>query len=196
MSHRRIFILGFILLFLGFLSCFILAALAWQAYSSAIFSSIGHENSPGNQFQKLQCPIFMNLGRSATINVIFRNPTGDAIAYSMYLETDGFSIDSRTASHMLIPGGQLGEDSWTVTAVKDGAHAIRIEASSSKDIPTSSTPFYSRPTSFGGVCGILVISGPLSGPQILFLGLVSSLTGGALLVTWYSRRIKQRRNQP
>jgi hypothetical protein len=196
MNQRNMFAWGCALLILGILACFIPTAIVANTHINAIFFALMGENLPMKRFQKLQCPYFVNLGENSTIEATFRNPTMDAINYSMGLKSDGVRIDPLTSMlFVTVQGGQLAKVRLTVTAIDPGAQMVVIEASSNKDVRTDDiSPFYARPTSFGGGCGILVIYGPLSGPQILFLGLVSAIIGGALLVTWRSRRIKQRKN--
>jgi hypothetical protein len=190
MNQRKMFALGCALLILGLLAYLIPTVLAVNTRINAIFFALMGENLPMNRFQKLRCPYFVNLGENTTIKATFRNPTRDAINYSMDLEADGVRLDSLTSTRSVtLQGGQLARVRLTVTAIDPGAQMVVIEASSSLDIPTSSSSFYFRPTSFRGGCGILVFDGPLSGPQILFLGLVSAIIGGAILATWLSRRI-------
>jgi hypothetical protein len=195
MNQRRLLIWGLVLTILGILTCSYLRAIAWLANWDAFFDYLSSENRPLKTYQNFRCPMFMNLGRSAMISATFRNSTSYTINYSIDMIADGFRIDSCSGTNVAVPSGEVARVDCTVTANENGAQVVTLWAISNIDVPDYSSPFYSYPTSVGGACSVLVFTGPLGGSEMFFLGLVISIVGGALLVTWYISKMKQRRAQ-
>ena len=186
--HSRIkYPLVVVLFLFGFLACFSLAALVISARLNGIFTTIVSD-SPTTPFEKLACPYYVKQGDKAPMSVILQNSGGETLIYSMAAISDGFVISHLPAA-LSIPGGQMAELSWTVTAVVAGLQAVAIEARSNVDAALPGT-IHPWPTSYREGCGILVIPGPFSGRLVIILGLASALIGSAFLLSGSLKRIR------
>lgn len=191
MNRRRIFILGVIFLLLGCITSLYLALIITNARIKGIFYTMASD-SPSNQFKNFECPLLLSKNETASVVATISNPTSDSLDYFVHIEAYGFSIRSPDKElEVIVPGGYTTKVTWVVTAIESGNQAIAIEAVSSKDSALPG-PFHMWPTSFREGCGILVIDGPLTGKQVLFLSLTSVFVGAAASFPWLYAKMRQR----
>jgi hypothetical protein len=189
MNQRRTLIVGVIFLLLGCIASLYLALKITHARIEGIFSTIASD-SPTNTFKNFQCPLLLNVNETASVSATILNPISDTLNYSIHIEADGLVISP--TEHELgvtIPGNQTTEVAWAVTATKGGEQTIAIQAASAKDLALSGLG-HPWPTSFREGCGILVVDGPLTGRQVLFLGLTSALIGAVLSFLWLCAEVR------
>lgn len=190
MNHRRMLILGVVLLVFGCIASLYLAAIITSARIEGAFTGIVTD-SPTNQFEHLKCPLLLSKNETASVVATISNLTGDSLDYLVRIEAYGLSIRSPAEEKVSIPGGQTARVSWDVMAVESGNQAIVVQAVSSADLALPGT-FHAWPTSFRQVCGIRAIDGPLTGKQVLLLSLTSILVGAVISFPRLYAKIRQR----
>lgn len=194
MTKRLSFAFGSFLVILSCIACGYLVALVADARISGIFPTV-KSDFPTNPFEKLVCPLTVKRNETISLHATIRNPTGDTLTYSVDFVTDGFRIVSTTSlPEMTLPGGQLVDVTWVLTAISSGRQAMAIEAISDKDASLPG-PFHLWPTSFRESCGILVIDGPFTGEQLFILGSVTAIIGLAISAPRLYGRLQQLRHR-
>jgi hypothetical protein len=182
--------LGVVLFLLGCLTGLYLAIVITDASIKGVFSTIVSD-SPTDRFQRFECPLLLNESETASVAAVILNPTGDVLDYSVHIEPGGFSIGSAEKElGVTISGGQTARVAWVITAVERGTRVIAIQAISSSDAARPG-PFHLWTTSFREGCGILVVDGPLTGAQFLWIVLGSIFAGGVITFQWLYTRIRQ-----
>jgi hypothetical protein len=190
MKQKKVFVLGIVLLITGMFGCLYFALLVEGARLHSIFSTL-RTDSPNQSFQTFQCPYFMNQGETTPVKVTIQNSGPEPMDYSVQITADGFRIGTAERKYEItVPSHQMVDVSWTVTALDGGQQDIVVEAISSKDAALPGL-FHLWPTSFLGGCGILVLVGPVTGWQILGLGLVGIVLGSALTFSRVYAKIRE-----
>lgn len=179
---------GIGLILLGCLTWLFIFILVMDTYAKGIFSTI-NTHAPNTPFESFNCPLFMNLGESAPLNVTLLTPAGDPGSYSISIEAPGFEIKPLLLNYYFqVPAGHSTDFAWRITPRQAGKLTLVVRAYSEKDGASSSGPYNAWITSFGQACGVFVFPVPWGGQGIILLGFICVLAGfGGLFPGLFAR---------
>jgi len=191
MNQRILLIAGVILFLTGCLASASLGLLVANAMIDGVFSNIVTE-SPSNPFASFNCPILLTKNESSGVSVSITNQTTDTLSYSVYISSAGFQFDpSDSKRRIILAGGKTATLHWLAVPVSSGNQAIVVQATSDRDAALTG-PFHLWPTSFRQACGVLVISGPFTGVQVIYASVFSILSGAGIITEWLIQKLRER----